>query len=117
MFIVCFFLQPLVKLVELRSYNDEPIVSATISSDGTWLIYSTGADIRIFRVEIMDDDTAKLIRIKRNLPAEFTTCQKLFVSARNYLFQVKKSGKVDIFKLANEIDVEYRKTIDTGKCK
>lgn len=110
-------MQPLVKLVELRSYNDEPIVSATISSNGKWLIYSTDMEVRVFSIDLYDNDTAKLIRLKENLPKELTTCRKLVISNKNYLFHATASGSINVFKLTNDGDIEYRETIETAKCK
>lgn len=42
----------LAKLLDLRSWNDEPILCCTMSADGNWLIYSTESVVRMFKVQI-----------------------------------------------------------------
>lgn len=74
-------------------------------------------EIRVFRIDLYEGDTAKLIRLKENLPTELTTCLKLMISNKNYLFHIKANGTINLFKLTNGGDIEYRETIETAKCK
>lgn len=51
------------KLLQLRSRNDEQIVSSAIAANGRWLAYTTNSTIRLFSLEFTVSTTENLIII------------------------------------------------------
>lgn len=104
------------KLLALKSRNEETILSATISSNGKWIVYTTNSCIRIFKFELNENDTPTLTQLK-NVPEEFGPCNKvLFSKDSKMLFLYRTSNVIDIFEILRN-DIDYKQTIELAKCK
>ncbi len=105
-------LQPL-KLLELRSRDDEHILCCSISPNGKWIIYSTKNYIRLFEFSVEDKGKPKLIQIKEVLE-EFTPClQTLFSRDSKSVFLVKSDGTCSVFELDESLI--HSQTFEIGK--
>lgn len=90
------------KFLELRSKNDEMIVSCAISSDGHWIAYSTMSSIRLFRFEVIENEKPKMKLIK-TAPEEFAPCTNLIFSMdSSTLITVNNEGQCSVFALDSE---------------
>lgn len=104
-----------IKLLELRSRHDEHIVSAALSSDSRWLVYSTESLLRIYSLNQVDDKP-QLEKIS-SLPEQCVPAHLLkFSSDSSSLFLVTQEGQISVFNLTlNEPSVTLQYTIDTSK--
>lgn len=97
------------KLLELRSKDDEMIVSCAISSDGHWIAYSTIASIRVFRFGVQKN-SKPMLQLMKNVPGQFTACVNMvFAKDSNTLIIVKNDGECSVFDLESEL-VEHKET-------
>lgn len=103
------------KYLELRSLSDNPIVSASLSPDAKWLVYTTSLDIRLYSLTLLDGQKPTLTKIK-NLPDNFIACNYILFSHKSdKIFLIKNEGVIDVFEIANN-ELDHTQTIDTSKC-
>lgn len=95
------------KFLELRSQKDEMILSASFSSNGKWIAYTTINSVRLFHFDI-ENSKPNLMRIK-NTPEEFQPCTLLTFS-NDKLFTVNLD-KLNIFDFSSA-SIEHRQTIE-----
>ncbi|XP_034249817.1 U3 small nucleolar RNA-associated protein 4 homolog [Thrips palmi] len=103
-----------VKILELKSRNDEHIVCSALSSDSKWLAYSTDSLIRIYTLSYEDDNNPTLEKVAP-LPEECVPSHRMRFSSNNCrLVTVTLDGQIVIFDLtANEPSVTFSCALDT----
>lgn len=101
------------KVLELRSKDDDMIVSCAISNDGHWIAYSTINSIRIFQFEMQENAKPKMRPIKTT-PEEFKPCiNMIFSKDSNSIVTVNAEGHCSVFELESEA-IEHKETFDLG---
>lgn len=84
-------------MVELRSKNGSTILSAAISPDAAYLIYTTIDDIRLFSLTVEENEETKLQRVKV-VPERCGSCARCFFSPDSkYVFLVRHDRDIDVF--------------------
>lgn len=105
----------LVKIVELRAFEDKPVVCASLSPDGQWLAYSTETAVRLFRLTI-DGGISRLQRIHDGLKKMCAGLHLLFGQSSKMFYVVKRTGIVEVFQLnAEDNEIVHRSSVDTSK--
>lgn len=97
------------KLLELRTKDDEMIVSCAISSDGHWIAYSTINAIRLFRFGVQGN-SKPMLKLVKQVPSQFKSCVNMvFSKDSSSLIIVKNDGQCSVFDLDAE-SVEHKET-------
>lgn len=109
--------QPL-KLLELLSRSQAPLVSASISPNGKWLTYSTATHIRLFQVTSGEGEKAELHPIKPHIPDHYASAAiSVFSPDSKQLFLYKTCGEVTVFELFEENqEIDFKQNISLKKC-
>lgn len=108
------------KLVEMRSYQDQPVLGAAISPDGRWLVYTTESVLRLFQLRVTPNGEPTLQRM-RDVPDEFAAAVHVrFAADSRSLLIVSRDGILQSFGLSDsetgaEDVVELQATVDTRK--
>lgn len=98
------------KLLELKSKHGKGIIDAKISPDGTWIIYTTPALVKIFHFETKTSEKPDLIKVET--PEGMTGAQKILFNDKSDTLFVSKSNKtIQIFTLGSNA-WEFEQTID-----
>lgn len=110
-----------VKLIELLSRSQEPLVCASISPNGKWMTYSTAAHIRLFMLQMprVDDEKPELHAIKPHIPDHYSSAAiSLFSPDSKQLFLYKTTtGEVTVFELFDENqEIDFKQNISLKKC-
>ncbi|KAL9902143.1 UTP4 small subunit processome component l(3)72Dn [Glossina fuscipes fuscipes] len=113
------------KLLELKSKNEDPIVSAALSPNGNWLCYSTPEYIRLFRFTISKGKTPCQLRRVKDLPQQFVPSTHIcFTSDSKRLFLVNRTtSEIMIFAVLSADDdlisslppLDFVELVDTTK--
>lgn len=107
------------KLIELLSRSQEPLVCTSISPNGKWLTYSTAQHIRLFLLNVNgDEEKPEMHAIKPHIPHHYSTAAiSLFSPDSKQLFLYKTSGEVTVFELFEENqEIDFKQNIPLKKC-
>uniref|UniRef100_A0A182NMF3 Anaphase-promoting complex subunit 4-like WD40 domain-containing protein n=1 Tax=Anopheles dirus TaxID=7168 RepID=A0A182NMF3_9DIPT len=111
------------KVLQIRSKNDEHILSAAIAPNGRWILYSTESNIRLLRYDYIAEDPAnsRLVRV-RNTPEHFpATCYRAHFTpnSRGLFLYDRTGGTIHFFTCATEDDNEeewdHKQSINAGR--
>uniref|UniRef100_A0A182MHI9 Anaphase-promoting complex subunit 4-like WD40 domain-containing protein n=1 Tax=Anopheles culicifacies TaxID=139723 RepID=A0A182MHI9_9DIPT len=110
-----------IKVLQIRSKNDEHILCAAISPNGRWIVYSTEQTVRLFRYDYDRDEPLKsrLLRVQ-NAPEHLAPCYRVdFTRDSNGLFLYDRGGDgtIQYFSCAADENDEWdhKQSIDAGR--
>uniref|UniRef100_A0A182QTF7 Anaphase-promoting complex subunit 4-like WD40 domain-containing protein n=1 Tax=Anopheles farauti TaxID=69004 RepID=A0A182QTF7_9DIPT len=112
------------KVLQIRSKNDEHILSAAIAPNGRWIVYSTESIIRLLRYDYNAKDpiNSRLVRV-RNTPENFSaSCYRAhFTPNSSGLFLYDRNGgTINFFTCSatdddSEGEWDHKQAIDAGR--
>ncbi|KAJ6644304.1 U3 small nucleolar RNA-associated protein 4 like [Pseudolycoriella hygida] len=102
-------------LVLLKSKRLEPITCASLSPDGSFLVYSTASTVSLFKLNVESSKKPSMANVKV-VSSKFTPCAKVaFSSDSKTMFCVKNNGDVEVFSLTHNGEIELKETISTNQ--
>lgn len=107
------------KLVELLSRSQDPLVSTSISPDGKWLTYSTATHIRLFLLQTNgENEKMELTPIKPLVPDHYSAAAlTVFSPNSKHMFLYKTTGEITVFELFEENqEIDFKQNIAVKKC-
>ncbi|XP_052896026.1 U3 small nucleolar RNA-associated protein 4 homolog [Anopheles moucheti] len=111
-----------IKVLQIRSKNDEHILCAAISPNGRWIVYSTEHNVRLFRYDYNSKEPAnsQLLRVA-NTPEHLAVCYRVdFTHDSNGLFVYDRTGgdgTIHYFSCTVDENEEWdhKQSIDAGR--
>lgn len=104
-----------VKLLTLQARESHGnIISAAISPDGRWILYSTLHGVRLFHFQYENDSEPQLNNVSY-YPSELTSCLRaIFTPKGNNLIVLTEENKLQIYQIKGE-QIFYSTTINASE--